>query len=1294
MGDVYLAHDRFLDRHVAVKFIGRMNPDPMTRARVVQEARTAARIQHPNVVSIFRIGNLDNVPYIVSEFIRGEALDRLEKPVPWRRALELGIQLARGLEAAHRHGVLHLDIKPANAILSEQDVVKLVDFGLAEFVGRGRANLIKAPAPDAARVPDSDGPTAPRNSYDSAGRAAINGLDATDLAIPAEPRSESASTARRLAAFAPVNETRTESALDTGKKNGTDTGSRRVCGTPRYMAPEVWRGERASRASDVYSLGILLYELCAGKTPFITTPMPDLGRMVNSVNAPPLASERPDVDARLAAIIDRCLRIEPDERYASGSELRDALEGLLESSEKQRIPEGNPYRGLLAFEAEHSGLFFGRRSEIGSVLQRLRSDPMVVVTGDSGAGKSSLCRAGVIPLITGDALDDHLSWLIAHMIPGRHPLDALAQALSTALAIDMDEVRPALRAGKTGFAKLLRQHLGRHRALLLFVDQFEELSTVSERDQMAQTCEILHDFTARTRKLRLLCTVRADFLVQTGNLPGIGDDVTRALYMLRPMSPDKVREAIVSPARVKGVEFESEELVDDLVRSATSSQGGLPLLQFALAELWDARASDTSRITAAALEEIGGVAGALARHADRVINGLTVEQTIAARRMLMSLVTPTGTRARRTKHELGAEEENAAAALEALVHGRLLVVRETARAPVYELAHEALVNGWELLRTWLDSHADQREAKERLERAVAEWERLGSKRAGLWGPEQLKGDASHIDRKTLGTHEQAFLEASWRAVKRSRRWRRALLIAIPALAALVYAAQVKASNDAAQAAARDTARKLDTKIAVSQHAARALYELAKRNVFELQQARKASFAAFESADSEAGEHYWAEVLKRFDIADLHFEQASQKLESTLALDHTREDVHAELGDVLYERAELAEVLHHHRIRDELIRRMAMYDRDGSRTRRWNANGRISITTTPVSATVSAARYHRTDTGRLVLQEARVIGTTPLMDVEMEPGSYLMTIDGEDRAAVRYPLLVERDRSVKISPHLPGEDEIPLGYVYIPEGRFLFGSGEAEIGRKDFLEAPPIHESSTKAFLIARYETTYAEWLEYMNTLSPEKQGRLFQNIEGGIVELKQNSRGEWQLALQIAGRLRTLKSNEPLIYERRNTHREHDWRKLPVTGMNYSDVLGYATWLDETGRLTGARPCTEREWERAARGADDRSYPHGYQLAPEEANYDETHDKDPERIGPDEVGSFPATASPFGVENMAGNILELTIPDFPSKYVEARGGAYFLVKINSRADCRSKIDPELRGVVLGFRVCASYSRQR
>ncbi len=134
MGEVYLARDLLLERPVAIKFIAAGQVDETARQRFMVEARAIARLQHPNVVTIYRIGEHEGLPYLVSEYIDGTPLDELATPMEQGRLLEIGLGLSRGLAMAHRAGVVHRDIKPANAILSAEGQVKLLDFGIAKLI--------------------------------------------------------------------------------------------------------------------------------------------------------------------------------------------------------------------------------------------------------------------------------------------------------------------------------------------------------------------------------------------------------------------------------------------------------------------------------------------------------------------------------------------------------------------------------------------------------------------------------------------------------------------------------------------------------------------------------------------------------------------------------------------------------------------------------------------------------------------------------------------------------------------------------------------------------------------------------------------------------------------------------------------------------------------------------------------------------------------------------------------------------------------------------------------------------
>jgi len=148
------------------------------------------------------------------------------------------------------------------------------------------------------------------------------------------------------------------------------------------------------------------------------------------------------------------------------------------------------------------------------------------------------------------------------------------------------------------------------------------------------------------------------------------------------------------------------------------------------------------------------------------------------------------------------------------------------------------------------------------------------------------------------------------------------------------------------------------------------------------------------------------------------------------------------------------------------------------------------------------------------------------------------------------------------------------------------------------------------------------------------------------------------------------------------------WTLFPVGGVSMDDIERYLAWLRGTGRVPGARLCSDLEWERAARGADGRLFPHGDELAPDDANIDVTYERAEDAYGPDEVGSHPASRSPFEVDDMAGNIFERVASPGARDNLVIRGGGYFFGAASARSTNREPFPRLAREVAVGFRVCA------
>lgn len=1222
MGVVYLAHDRSLDRQVAVKFIAAPQPETRARERFQTEARAIARLKHANVVTVFRVGEVEGHPYIVSEYLVGHSLAQLALPLPWRRALGLGIDLARGLSAAHRQGVLHRDLKPDNVFLTAEGEVKLLDFGLAEFV-------------------------------------------------------------------------------DTGAPLGP-SGVRAPAGTPRYMAPELFQGMSATPRSDLYALGLVLYELCTGTLPPRHRPDLPLLRENQGVPAPSeyaeqdrdlqLSAHVPGIAPEFASIIERCLHADPEERFASAEALCAELEPLEPLHGPEALPAGNPYRGLAPFEAEHRALFFGRDADIRAVIERLRRQPLVLVAGDSGVGKSSLCRAGILPRVAHGALDEYRDFSTLTLEPGRRPVAALAAALAPVLGQPEAELAARLTEAQEWLGPALRKAYQGSRGLLLFVDQLEELVTLSEPAQAARFASLLGELALPAAGVHVLLAVRGDFLTRVGTHPGLGDAVERALYLLRPLTLDRVREAIVGPARSRGVVFESEELLQTLAGATAQGAGSLPLLQFTLAELWERRDSARRCITQASLDEMGGVAGALSRHADGVLARLDRPKQQAARRLLGRLITAEGTHSERSEEELTSDSAEAHAALRALVEGRLLHARTEGGRAIYEIAHEALIASWSTLRQWIDEDAGQRALRQRLEAASAEWERLGHTEDLLWRQRQL-GEVHSLEPATMGPREQNFLRASQRAVRRQnvRRGFAALLVTLTAGG--IYAAPRLKEHLETQRFIQ--ARLQDAQRALSR--GRALSQVSRAD-------REKALALFNGKLPEGSEvppsppevrlraeQQWDWALTEFNQAQADFITAERSLDDALERAPDHPEVRRLLVELIYERIEHGKAFFRVDDRARLQQRLErLTARDETWRNRLEAPAEFELMTTPSGASVELTPHD--NLGKPKGESMRL--KTPIARTSLPAGAYHLRITHEGHSPINMPLLLEHGRHKDLHLSLPRLQDVPEGYVYIPPDCFFAGSTDPEEVRK-FLRSAPLHQICLKeGFLIGRTEVTLRDWMAYLNSLpkdAPPQRILAGQPRGGGFaLQLTRGHEGRWNFSLwQETGQRLTARERELFLYPGRNHLQEQDWRLFPLAGVSPKALQDYLAWLDRSGRVPGARLCSELEWTRAARGADHRRYPPGDRLEMSDANMDMTYGAQPDSRGPDEVGSHPASASPFGLLDMAGNAFEMVTPvTYDLGDFVILGGAWYYGSISTVVANRQAYAADSRDARVGARVCA------
>jgi eukaryotic-like serine/threonine-protein kinase len=808
--------------------------------------------------------------------------------------------------------------------------------------------------------------------------------------------------------------------------------------------------------------------------------------------------------------------------------------------------------------------------------------------------------------------------------------------------------------------------------LLLFVDQLEELLTISEPAESARVAERIAELVVSASSVRVLASARSDFLGRLAGLPGLGELVGRALFLLGPLGTRGLREAIVGPAGALGYTFEDPATIDEL---AASGRRHLPLLQFALAELWDVRDQARRIIPAEALAKIGGVTGALARHADSVLAGLPPLERSAARTLLLSLVTAEGTRTRRGHAELidlaSRSSPRAHAALEALVRGRLLVAQEaeSGKESAYSIAHEALLQSWDTLRGWLGNDAERRAVRQRVERAAEEWERLGRRKDALWN-ERLLLEAAGVDENTLPARDAAFLRAArnlatWRRV---RRW--AVILGVPILiAGVALSLQI------------NIAHKRDAVVAE----AREMLSSARSERDRYENLRRRAFARFDEHALVDAEQLWRESLLAEPVVERTYASIAERLERLLQDAPARTDARALLSDIFFERALLADENGRALERDDLLRRLGLYGSAG----RWNAPARLSIVTEPPGASVMLHRYE-VSSGLFTESQELDVGRTPLFERQVSPGSVLLLISLTGAAAIRLPVVLPRGETTLVTVHIPAVAEIPPGFAYVPAGRFLYGSAGGEDARV-FYESQPMHEVETSSYLIALNETTFGEWVEFLRALPSAQRNLRTPNVsrQGFTVVLSELPDQRYQLTFGPDEHPYVAREGEPIHYPGRTVRATQDWARLPVMGVSFEDTLAYMAWLRETGRVPTARPCSEYEWEHAARGADGRAFPHGERLEPNEANYDLTYNRVMTAFGPDEVGSHPASDSPYGVHDLVGNVWEWTasidVPNTPA----ARGGGFFQFSAMARPENRSQDVANRRDAFYGIRVCAT-----
>jgi energy-coupling factor transporter ATP-binding protein EcfA2 len=421
----------------------------------------------------------------------------------------------------------------------------------------------------------------------------------------------------------------------------------------------------------------------------------------------------------------------------TSQQVSDLLTQITSTFEPKKFRGRCPYKGLDYFEESDAKTFFGREQVIEDLVTRLKDSRVIFITGPSGSGKSSLVRAGLIPALKNGAILGSEEWLYATMKPGRAPVSELARAASqlAGSARAEKEICDEALEDPTIFSRWCEIVLGSgdEKRAIVFIDQFEEIftqTTIGETERIAFLKLLTYAGTAQKGRITLLLALRSDFISNCAAYPELNALLSRQLIQIGAMQPHELVGSIALPALHVGLRIDPD-LIAQIINDMRNEPGALPLMQFALKDLFDAH-KEKDGIHALTLDgyiEQGGIYKALERHADKSFEKLTENEKKLAQFIFSSLVeighgTPD---TRRTSlfdeiPTLNAKPEEMLVTVRKLADARLITTDKQAGKDTLTLIHEKLIEAWPWLKKLVNENRDVIALQNELTADANEWE--------------------------------------------------------------------------------------------------------------------------------------------------------------------------------------------------------------------------------------------------------------------------------------------------------------------------------------------------------------------------------------------------------------------------------------------------------------------------------------------------------------------------------------------------------------------------------------------